>query len=210
MSDAYNNSVTALAMATQNAHDTQELFFIYAGSLVFFMQAGFSMLEAGSVSNKNTLNILFKNFFDAAIGALSWWLVGYGIAFGDGTATGGTFAGGSKFGLNDAAFTNIGANVADGKTQSEFSLWFFQFTFAATGATIVSGAVAERTALSAYLVYSIFITAFIYPVVVYWGWSGGFNTSWSANGFAQGNDTFCCCCIGIGIVLISFLAPSPF
>lgn len=183
----------AMALATQNAHDSQEAFFVYAGSLVFLMQAGFAMLEAGSVSKKSTMNILFKNMCDAGIGALSFWLIGYAIAFGDGSST--NFAGASKWGLNDAAFTKISAATVDGAV-GDYSMWFFQFTFAATAATIVSGAVAERTALGAYLVYSVFITAVIYPIVVYWGWSGGFNETWTANGFSQGMSDFA----GSGIV----------
>lgn len=180
----------AMALAAQNAHDSQEAFFVFAGSLVFLMQAGFAMLEAGSVSRKSTMNILFKNMCDAGIGAMSFWLIGYAIAFGDGT----NFAGASKWGLNHDAFTRISATV-DGAV-GEYSMWFFQFTFAATAATIVSGAVAERTALGAYLVYSVFITAVIYPIVVFWGWSGGFNSTWTANGFSQGMSDFA----GSGIV----------
>jgi Amt family ammonium transporter len=180
----YNMSKAAFVLASQNAYNSQEMFFIYSGSLVFFMQAGFSMLEAGSVSRKSTLNILFKNMMDAGIGALSWWLIGYAIAFGDGSSTNGSFAGGTKFGLNDISFTDISTNVAEKKT-GEYSMWFFQFTFAATGATIVSGAVAERTALSAYLIYSIFITAFIYPVVVFWGEILRSNTHFVNSNFDQ-------------------------
>ena len=125
------------------------------------------MLEAGSVSGKSTINILFKNMCDAGIGALLFladrlcyclwrWL---------------SSAGSSKWGLDHTAFTKISASV-DG-TVGEYSMWFFQFTFAATAATIVSGAVAERTALGAYLVYSVFITAIIYPVVVFGGGQAG-------------------------------------
>ena len=98
-SAAYNVSMAALELATQNAHDSAEAFFIYAGSLVLLMQAGFAMLEAGSVSRRSTMNILFKNVMDAGIGALSFWIIGYAIAFGDGTDS--NFAGKTKFALDD-------------------------------------------------------------------------------------------------------------
>jgi Amt family ammonium transporter len=123
-----------------------------AAFLVFFMQAGFAMVEAGFVRSKNTTNILMKNMLDACFGAIAFWAVGWAFAYG---TDGNGFIGAGQFFLNGF----------DGYTD-----WIFQFAFAATAATIVSGALAERTKFSAYLVYSVFITAFIYPVVVHWGW----------------------------------------
>merc|ERR1719235_2155022 len=118
-------------------HDLGQLWLIVCGALVFLMQAGFSMLEAGSVSAKNTVNILFKNMTDACIGAIGFWLIGYGLAYGEDA---GGFIGTSNFGLTD-----------EGESGTAFA------------ATIVSGSVAERCKLTAYFAYSIFITAFIYP-----------------------------------------------
>jgi Amt family ammonium transporter len=128
-----------------------------AAFLVFFMQAGFAMVEAGFVRAKNTTNILMKNILDASVGAIAFWAVGWGIAYGlTGESAPGLFGDGDFFlkGFND------------------YAGWIFQFAFAATAATIVSGAMAERTKFSAYLVYTVFITAFIYPVVVHWAWDG--------------------------------------
>lgn len=138
---------------------------LFAGCLVFFMQAGFAMLEAGCVSAKNVSNILFKNIMDACIGAIFFWLIGYGIAYG--TPEDGGFIGSGNFALT----------AEDGTSWHSF---FFQWAFAATAATIVSGAVAERTKLSAYFVYASILTALIYPVVVHWGWdSEGFMCNWN-------------------------------
>uniref|UniRef100_A0A7S3CV10 Ammonium transporter n=1 Tax=Palpitomonas bilix TaxID=652834 RepID=A0A7S3CV10_9EUKA len=129
------------------------LWMLLCAFLVFFMQAGFGMLEAGAVRAKNAKNILLKNIVDAAVGGLSFWIIGYGIAYG----TSNPFIGGSGF-----FFANL----------KDFAFWLFQFAFAATAATIVSGAVAERTQFRAYLAYTFFISGFIYPVVVHWVWSG--------------------------------------
>ncbi len=130
---------------------------LIAAFLVFFMQAGFAMVEAGFVRAKNTTNILMKNILDASVGAIAFWAVGYGIAYGvTGDSAPGLFGDGDFFlkGFDDYAF------------------WIFQFAFAGVAATIVSGAMAERTKFTAYLVYTVFITAFIYPVVVHWAWDG--------------------------------------
>ena len=130
---------------------------LIAAFLVFFMQAGFAMVEAGFVRAKNTTNILMKNILDASMGAIAFWAVGWGIAYGvTGESAPGLFGDGDFFlkGFDD------------------YASWIFQFAFAATAATIVSGALAERTKFTAYLVYSVFITAIIYPVVVHWAWDG--------------------------------------
>lgn len=142
-----------------NAH-----YILWAGALVFFMQAGFSMLEAGCVGAKNVSNILYKNLMDACIGAICFWLLGYGFAYGDDKD--GDFIGGANFALTNE----------DGTT---YHMWFFQWAFAATAATIVSGAVAERTKITAYFLYAIILTTFIYPIVVHWVWdSEGFMCNW--------------------------------
>ena len=151
---------------------------LIAGFLVFFMQAGFAMLTAGFVRAKETANILMKNMIDACFGGLSFWLVGWAFAYGASDATN-DFIGLGNFALNDF----------DG-----YADWFFQFAFAAAAATIVAGAVAGRTKFSAYLVYTVVITGFIYPVVVHWGWDtntwmGAFTDDpdgpWLANGYVD-------------------------
>jgi Amt family ammonium transporter len=120
------------------------------------------MLEVGSVNVKNTRNILLKNVLDASIGAVIWWLVGFGIATG--TSENGFF-GTDRYGLTAAEFM-------DGSGYT-YATWLFQWAFAATTATIVSGAVAERCTIIAYLCYSTALIAFIYPVVAQVGWGGG-------------------------------------
>jgi len=150
------------------------LWLLLCGFLVFFMQCGFALLEAGTVRAKNTKNILLKNLLDACVGAIVWWGWGFMIAYDSGDP----FIGGSettdmapKFFLQ-AYDAHKGGEHASGY---EYAAWFFQYVFAAAAATIVSGAMAERTQLSGYIVYTTIITGFIYPVVVHWGWS---STGW--------------------------------
>ena len=126
--------------------------------LVFFMQAGFSMLEVGSVRAKNVRSILVKNIGDTVIGAITFWCFGYGFAYGSGSSfigTSGLFA------------------IGGGTDAKELSLWFFQWSFAATSTTIVSGALAERTRLAAYFCVTILLIGFCYPVAVHWAWAEG-------------------------------------
>eukprot|EP00532_Pseudo-nitzschia_australis_P007938 CAMPEP_0168164372 /NCGR_PEP_ID=MMETSP0139_2-20121125/901_1 /TAXON_ID=44445 /ORGANISM="Pseudo-nitzschia australis, Strain 10249 10 AB" /LENGTH=494 /DNA_ID=CAMNT_0008081383 /DNA_START=409 /DNA_END=1893 /DNA_ORIENTATION=+ len=143
-------------------------FLLFAGALVFLMQAGFAMLCAGSVRQKNVKNIMLKNLLDACGGAIGFYTLGYGFAYG----TGSTFIGSSNFAITEMS---SGADYID---------FFFQFAFAATAATIVAGTVAERCKMSAYLCYSLFLTAFVYPVVVRSIWSSdGFLTAFRADAF---------------------------
>ena len=109
---------------------------------------------------------------DASIGALCWYFTGFGIAMGSGKDLGrGSAFGGEYYGLKNGDFT-------DGSGYS-YALWLFQWAFCAATATIVSGAVAERCSFSAYVTYSVCLTAFIYPVVVHWGWNvGGWASAW--------------------------------
>ena len=149
------------------------IWYVIAGILVFFMQAGFGMLEAGFVRVKNTANILMKNVLDASLGGVVWWAVGFGFAFG--TSQGG-FIGGHSFFPALGGLTEI-----DGVPEA--AVFFFQWAFAATAATIVSGALAERTKFSAYLFYTVFITGLIYPIVVNWTWGGGWLSELGETGF---------------------------
>lgn len=152
--------------------DTQWL--MIGAILVFFMQTGFAMLEVGSVSVKNTKNILVKNIFDAAIGAVCWWFLGFGFAMGP---TSGHFIGNDGFFMKGELFEVDGVFNA-----YTYGLWLFQWAFAATAATIVSGAVAERVAFGAYIVYSIVLTCWVYPIVVHWGWNtSGWASAWNSD-----------------------------
>ncbi len=138
-----------------------DTFFLFiCAALVFFMQAGFAMLTAGLTRSKNTANILFKNLMDFVMCSIAFWAIGWGIAYG--TSAGG-FIGTDQFFL--PALTEEGSVPV-------LASWFFQVVFAGTAATIVAGAMAERTKFTAYLVYSFIISLFIYPVVVHWVWSG--------------------------------------
>ena len=160
----------------QSLKDDLDTFWLMFGAiLVFFMQTGFSMLEVGSVSKKNTKNILIKNIGDAVIGAICWWLLGFGFAFGE---TSGGFIGTDEFLLKGDSFKSEDGTLTNGK---QYAFWFFQYAFAATASTIVSGAVAERVSLNAYIIYTIALTAFIYPVVVHWGWASGWASSFIEN-----------------------------
>lgn len=140
------------------------IWMLLAAMLVFFMHAGFSLLETGSVRMKNTQNIMAKNLIVVTLGFLCWFVIGWPLAYGDGK--GNKFAGGSGF------FTAGFLSKDDPWFQVGFRNWFFQGAFCATGATIVSGAMAERTQLKGFITYVFAMTAIIYPIVVYWGWSG--------------------------------------
>ncbi|MGW8227675.1 MAG: ammonium transporter [Gammaproteobacteria bacterium] len=136
---------------------------ITAGALVFFMQAGFALLESGMSRSKNSVNVIMKNYIDVCLGSLVFWLFGYGLMFGV-NETG--MWGESHFLLGDAEHW-------------DYSLLFFQTMFAATAVTIVSGAMAERTRYQAYLVGVIIICGFIYPVYGSWVWGSLYEgTGW--------------------------------
>jgi Amt family ammonium transporter len=139
-------------------------FVLLAAVLVIFMQAGFALVEAGFTRAKSVANIMMKNLMDFMGGVLAFFAVGYAIAFG----TGNDFLGYKGFFLGSGA-----ADYTSSLTLDVFVFFVFQLAFAATAATIVSGAMAERTKFKSYFVYSIGITAFIYPVVVHWLWGGG-------------------------------------
>lgn len=138
--------------------DMDTMWIIVCGAMVFFMQAGFGILEAGCISEKNVINIMFKNVMDASIAGICYWLIGYGIAYGGPDDNG--FIGSDNFALS----------LLPEEDGSGFHNFFFQWAFAATAATIVAGSVAERCKLEAYFVYSIVLTVFIYPVVAHWIW----------------------------------------
>ena len=141
------------------------LWTLIAAALVFFMQAGFAMVECGFTRAKNAVNIMMKNLMDFSIGSLGYWAIGFGIMFGV-SSTG--WFGTSGFFLSDFKV---------GGDPWVLAFWMFQVVFAATAATIVSGAMAERTKFSGYLIYSVLISAIIYPVFGSWAWGSLFNGS---------------------------------
>lgn len=141
------------------------LWIFIAGILVFFMQAGFALVEAGLTRAKNVGNIMMKNLMDCSAGVLAFFLIGYGIAYGESELLGGWFGWGG-FGVD--GIDSVGEEGLFTSTS-----FFFQAAFAATAATIVSGAMAERTKFKSYFIYSLALTALIYPIVLRWTWGGG-------------------------------------
>lgn len=137
------------------------MWLLLAAMLVFFMQPGFALCEAGFTRRKNTANILFKNFVDFMIGSILFWFVGFGIMYG---SDGAGFMGMPNFG--DLTFFHGSKLPVEG-------CLIFQTVFCATSATIVSGAMAERTKFNMYCVYSFFISLLIYPIEGHWSWGGG-------------------------------------
>mmetsp|Transcript_13429 Transcript_13429/g.27170 ORF Transcript_13429/g.27170 Transcript_13429/m.27170 type:complete len:473 (-) Transcript_13429:255-1673(-) len=137
--------------------NADQIWILLCGFLVFWMHAGFAMLEAGSVRRKNTINILFKNVGTIAISAIMFFFLGYPFAYGD-LGRENDFIGSGDYALYESQNDNK-------------HNWFFQFAFAATASTILSGAIAGRAKLEIYFFACMIITAFIYPVVVHWVWS---------------------------------------
>ncbi|NJO83786.1 MAG: hypothetical protein HC828_13965 [Blastochloris sp.] len=138
------------------------LWLIISAMVVFFMQAGFALLESGSTRSKNTVNILMKNLLDFCVATVAFLTVGYAFMFGEGTPI---------IGLDSFFLGEFGGTVPD------LAFWFFQLVFAGTAATIISGAVAERTKFTAYIIFSVVITAIIYPIFGHWVWGGGWLSS---------------------------------
>ncbi|MDH3347070.1 MAG: ammonium transporter [Desulfobulbaceae bacterium] len=139
---------------------------LIAAALVFFMQAGFAMVESGFTRAKSAVNIMMKNLLDFSMGSLAFWAVGFGLMFGA-SKTG-------WFGTTDFFLSGWSGPEGDPWV---LAFWMFQCVFAATAATIVSGAVAERTKFTGYLVYSIVVCAFIYPIFGSWAWGSLLNGS---------------------------------
>jgi len=168
-------------------------YLMWAGALIFLMQAGFATLSAGSIRAKNVKNILLKNLLDACIGAFAWYLLGYGFAY-DVDDNPNPF-----IGVGPSHFALSGHKDWDGKENKGYDwiMWYFQYAFCAAAATIVSGAVAERCQLMAYLVYSFCISGFVYPVVVHWVWDGaGFLSAFNKDHIMTGVIDFA----GSGVV----------
>lgn len=137
--------------------DLGMLWMLLSGILVFFMQAGFTLVETGMTRSKNAANIAMKNLLDICVGSITYWLVGYSLMYGD---------------------TSNGWFFWSGLMQGEGADLFFQTMFAATAATIVSGAIAGRTKYSTYIIFSVVMTALIYPIAGGWQWQG---SGWLTN-----------------------------
>ncbi|MGL6026554.1 MAG: ammonium transporter [Vibrio sp.] len=148
---------------TELRYALDTFFFLISGALVMWMAAGFAMLEAGLVRSKNTTEILTKNFVLYAIACTTYLVVGYNIMYLDNTEGGWLPSLGTLIGSQ--------AEGADHSLEADF---FFQVVFVATSMSVVSGAVAERMKLWAFLIFSVILTAFIYPIDGYWTWGGGF------------------------------------
>jgi Amt family ammonium transporter len=150
----------AIALVQTNA---DYVWTLVAAALVFFMQAGFALVEAGFTRAKNAINIMMKNLMDFSMGSLAYWAIGFAFMFGVSKSG---WIGASGFFLSD---------FAPGGDPWVLAFWMFQVVFAATAATIVSGAMAERTKFTGYLVYSIVVSAIIYPIFGSWAWGGLFH-----------------------------------
>ena len=156
------------------------IWLILAAALVFFMQAGFAMVETGLTRAKNAGNIIMKNLMDFSAGAVAYWAVGWALMYGAPSLGG--FIGSNGFFLSYTQETMSAYGVSD--MSAIFRDWMFQVVFAATAATIVSGAMAERTRFVGYLVYSVFISGLIYPISGHWVWGGGWLAQLGFHDFA--------------------------
>ena len=149
------------------------VWFLIGAALVFWMQAGFAMCESGFTRAKNAGNIIMKNLMDFCIGTLMWFICGASLMLGENILGG--FAGG------------LGFDVFSNYKNFDYSAFVFNLVFCATTATIVSGAMAERTKFSSYCIYSAIISAIIYPVEAHWTWGGGFLAQWGFHDYAGSN-----------------------
>jgi Amt family ammonium transporter len=140
---------------------------VFAGALVFFMQAGFAMLCAGAVRKKNVQNTLLKNLLDACGASIAWYCVGYAFAFGGSNPAS---AQKSFIGTTNFFFMNV----------RDAAYWFFQYAFSAASATIIAGTLAERCQMAAYFGYSVVLVGWVYPVIVH--------AIWSPNGFLAADN----------------------
>ena len=158
---AYAQDVTA-----GDVNDTvNDLVLTVAAALVFFMQAGFAFLGAGLIRSKNTVNYMTKSFLDFCIASLGFWAFGFALMLGGNSAAGLIGYGGFGDNLEASGF------FLSGLGDSDLVGWFFQMVFAGTAATIIAGAVAERTKINAYFAYSFIVGAVVYPIYGHWAWS---------------------------------------
>jgi Amt family ammonium transporter len=167
-----------------------EIWYLIGAALVFFMQAGFAMVEAGFTRAKNTGNIIMKNLMDFCLGTVAFFAVGFSLMMG--TSQGGLFGWGLHP-ITDFQGTN-------------WSFFVFNLVFCATAATIVSGAAAERTKFVSYCIYSVIISAFIYPIEAHWVWGGGWLSQLGYIDYAGSSVIHMVGCIS-GLLVAIFLGP---
>lgn len=171
------------------------IFLLITGTLVVFMNAGFAMLEAGFCRQKNAVNILAKNLIVFAIASIVYWAIGYAFMYGEGNGfigLQGFFFNNSSVPYSGEEFFEVVKQTVDGETVDvkvltkvpESISFFFQMAFAATAATIVSGAVAERIRFDAFLIFSVLLVGFLYPITGHWIWDGGWLGSMNFRDFA--------------------------
>jgi len=162
-------------------------YLIYAASLVFYMQAGFAMLCAGSVRLKNVQNTMMKNILDACGASLGYYSVGFAFAWGSSNLPG------QQSTVDSSSTSFIGTTNFFLTETDEKAFFLFQYAFAATSATVVVGTLAERCQMVAYLCYSVFLTSFVYPVVV--------RSIWNTEGFLSShNDDNSISDVGVGVI----------
>ncbi|MCQ2233248.1 MAG: ammonium transporter [Paludibacteraceae bacterium] len=167
---AGGSAVADTVSADEVAVSLDTVWMLLAAMLVFWMQPGFALCEAGFTRRKNAANILFKNFVDFSLGSILFWFIGFGFMFGNG---GEGFIGVPNWG--DLSFYDNGLPIE--------GFLMFQTVFCATSATIVSGAMAERTKFSMYIICSIVISLIIYPISGHWTWGGGWLCNEDPTGF---------------------------
>jgi ammonium transporter, Amt family len=171
---AQESALAPLPLNVKVVVDT--LWVTFAGILVFFMNAGFCMLETGFCRSKNAVNLLAKNLIVFALSTLAYWIVGFGIMFGDGTPffglSGFLLIGADNSPLTGSAYSGVFTSLSWASIPLEVK-FFFQLVFAGTAATIVSGAVAERIKFIAFLIFSLFLVGIAYPITGHWIWGGG-------------------------------------
>ena len=168
--EAAPKAASADAMATFQG-EVDALWTCIAAFLVFFMQAGFAMVESGFTRAKNACNIIMKNLMDLSIGTLVFWIIGFGLMFG--TTQGFIGTNGFLYEGGFEAATEVDGEVVLGETTTfDWAFLIFQTVFCATAATIVSGAMAERTKFAGYLIYSAAICVIVYPIFGSWCWNG--------------------------------------
>lgn len=177
--------------------DMGALWIVLAGILVFFMQAGFTLVEVGFTRSKNTGNIIMKNLMDLALGSLLFWAVGYGIMYGSDLVLGGLF----RSSPTDQGYFFFSA--------TDWYNLFFQTVFCATAATIVSGAVAERTKFSTYLILSAVLTTLIYPISGSWYWPFDDDAWLNTAGFIDFAGSSVVHAVGGGAALVAAIMVGP-
>jgi len=162
---AYSDETPTAALAY---YSIDNIILLICAVLVLFMQAGFAALESGLSPVNNTVNIMFKNLTDLSVGVLLFYVVGYSIMYGDDASGGLGLFGWGGFGIASELSEAPGPGVLHPQVD-----WLFQVAFAATAATIVSGAIVGRMQFRGYVIFSLFITAIVYPVSGFWKWGGG-------------------------------------